>query len=109
MDPGFSLGGGGGAQKLCAQKIMCPHAHYECGTEHTFADRGPCRGPLKGPGSSRPRVVLMLSRPICALFLSILIKNWMEKNIIDPIGGGGGCCTPLDPLLYSVILLPVLL
>ena len=40
-----------------AQKIMCPHAHYERKTEHTFG-----RGPLKGPGSSR--VVLMLSRAI---------------------------------------------
>ena len=26
-DPGFSFGGGG------AQKIMCPHAHYERGTD----------------------------------------------------------------------------
>ena len=34
-DPGFSYGGGGGAQK-----IMCPHTHYERGTELTFG-RGP--------------------------------------------------------------------
>ena len=40
-DPGFSFRGGG------AQKIMCPHAHYDRKTELTFS-RGP--GPLKGPG-----------------------------------------------------------
>ena len=33
-DPGFSFRGGG------RQNIMCPHAHYERGTELTFA-RGP--------------------------------------------------------------------
>ena len=38
----FYLGGGGGG----AQKIMCPHAHYEHGTELTFG-RGP--GPAWGP------------------------------------------------------------
>ena len=32
----FHLGGGGGG----AQKIMCPHEHYERGTELTFG-RGP--------------------------------------------------------------------
>ena len=32
-NPGFSLGGGGGGG---AQKIMCPRAHYERGTELTF-------------------------------------------------------------------------
>ena len=31
-DPGFSLGGGGGG----AKQIMCPHEHYERGTELTF-------------------------------------------------------------------------
>ena len=35
-DPGFSYGGGGGG----GAKIMCPHAHYERGTELTFG-RGP--------------------------------------------------------------------
>ena len=35
-DPGFSLGGGGGAKK-----IMCPHAHYKRGTELALG-----RGPL---------------------------------------------------------------
>ena len=53
-DPGFLLGGGG------AQKIMCPHAHYERGTELTF-------GRVYTGLSSR--VVLMLSRAIWALFL----------------------------------------
>ena len=35
-DPGFSFRGGGGGR----QKILCPHAHYERGTELTFG-RGP--------------------------------------------------------------------
>ena len=40
-DPGFKFRGGGGAQK-----IMCPHANYERGTELTFG-RGPCRARLR--------------------------------------------------------------
>ena len=65
----FHLGRGGGGG---AQKIMCPHAHYEHGTELTLGIG--VQGPLKpGPGSSR--VVLKLS---CATvsepyFLGILI------------------------------------
>ena len=46
-DPGFSFGGGG------AQKIMCPHAHYERKTELTFG-----RGP--GPALIRALEVLGL-------------------------------------------------
>ena len=34
-DPGFSFGGGGGAQK-----IKCPHKHYERGAKLSFG-RGP--------------------------------------------------------------------
>ena len=66
-DPGFSLGGGGGGGGG-AQKILWAQAHYERGTKLTFG-----MGPLKGPGSSR--VVLMLSRAIWALFLSVLIAK----------------------------------
>ena len=49
--------------------------------------------------SANPKVplwgVLMLSRDIWALFLSILILNG-EKNIVDQIlGGGGAWCAPL--------------
>ena len=43
---------------------------------------------VKGPGSSR--VVLMLSRAIWALFLSILIKNLIKNPTVDPILGAGG-------------------
>ena len=96
----FHLGEGGGA----LAKIMCPHAHYERGTELTFG-----RGQA-GPGSSRN--VLMLSRAIWALFLIILIKKLDFKNRWSNFRGGGGggggraCCTPpppLDPplLMYS--------
>ena len=57
VDPGFSFGGGGGV----AQKIMCPHAHYERGAEpNSLSAR--VQGAPKGPGSSK--VVLMLSRAI---------------------------------------------
>ena len=86
-DPGFSLGGG-------AQKIMCQHAHYERGTKLTFG-RGP--GPAKGPGSSG--VVLMLSRGIWALFLSILMKNWIKKkHSWSNFRGARACCAPPPPL-----------
>ena len=64
----FQLGG--------AQKIMCPHAHYERKTEPTFG---------MGPGPLSSRVVLMCSRAIWALFLSILINKFDTKNIGDPI------------------------
>ena len=50
-DPGFSFRG--------AQKIMCPHAHYERGPNSLSAG---VQGPCKGPG--RSRVDLMLSRAI---------------------------------------------
>ena len=50
------------------------------------------QGPLKGPGSSG--VVLMVSRAIWALFLSILINIWL-KNIADPILGRGGGVAPV--------------
>ena len=40
-DTGFSFGGGGGGGEG-AQRIMCPHVHYERGTELTFG-RGPAR------------------------------------------------------------------
>ena len=70
------------------QKIMCPHAHYERKTELTF-DRG--------PGSSR--AVLVLSRAIWALFLSILIKNWIKKHSWSNFRGACASCTPLDPPL----------
>ena len=62
---GFSLGGG-------AQKSICPHAHYERGTELTFG-----RGPGARLWALEARVVLMLSRVIWALFWSILIQNWI--------------------------------
>ena len=39
----------------------------------------------------------MLSRAIWALFLSILIKNWI-KNKVDPILGGGG-----DTRLFEIL------
>ena len=69
-DPGFSFRGGGGT-KDCAR------------THITSAEPNS----LKGPGSSR--VVLMLSRALWALFLSILIKKKLDyKNTVDPTLGG---------------------
>ena len=53
-DPGFSFGGGGGAQRLCART-------HKTSAEPNSLSAG-VQGPLKGPGSSR--VVVMLS---CAI------------------------------------------
>ena len=79
-DPGFSWGGG--AQKITSAESNSLSAGVQ--------------GLIKGPGSSR--VVVMLSRAIWALFLSILIffffffYKWI-KNTVDPILGGP-CCAP---------------
>ena len=82
----FILGGGG------VQKIMCPHAHYERGTKLTSAGVQARLRALK----ALYRVVLMLSRrAIWALFLSILIKNWIRHNIVDQMLGCRTCCAPL--------------
>ena len=67
----FHLGGGGGGKRLCARR------HITSAEQNSLS--AGVQGPLKGPGSSR--VVLMLSRVIWALFLSILIKkNWIKKT-----------------------------
>ena len=67
--------GGGGAQKIITSAE--PNS-LSAGAQY----------PHKVPGSAR--VVLMLSRAIWALFLSILIKKIGLQNIVDPILGGGG-------------------
>ena len=63
----FHLGGGGGAKGYVPARTL--RARHK--TQFRQGSRGP--GPLKGPGSSR--VVLMLSRVIWALFLSILKRK----------------------------------
>ena len=94
-DPGFSFrGGGGGRKRLCARTHITS-------AEPSSLSAG-VQGPLKGPGSSR--VVLMLSRAIWALFLSILMNNWIKKNIVDPILAGHMPVAPpppLDPPLHG--------
>ena len=60
--------GGGGRKRVCARSNITS-------AEPNSLSAG-VQGSLKGPGSSRG--VLMLSRAIWALFLSILIK---KKNI----------------------------
>ena len=77
----FHWGGGGGGKRWCA----C--MHITSVEPNSLSAR--VQGPQKGPGSFR--VVLMLSRAIWALFLSIVIKNWI-KIIVDPILGGCLLC-----------------
>ena len=67
---------------------MCLH---ERKTEFNSLSAG-FQGPLKGPGSSR--VVLMLSRAIWALFLSILMKNLIKKQSWSNFRGGGPVAPP---------------
>ena len=67
------IGGGGGGG---AQKIICPHAHIRARNRTRF--RQGSRARLKGPESSR--VILMLSRAIWALLLSILIQKIGQNN-----------------------------
>ena len=72
---------------------LLPNSHYERGTELTFIRArnrthitsaepnslsAGVQDPLKGPGSYM--VVLMLSRAIWALFLSILMRKKMDKR-----------------------------
>ena len=66
----FHLGRGGGRKRFCASTHIMS-------AEPNSLSAG-VQGPLKGPGSSM--VILMLSRAIWALFLSILIKNWIKKH-----------------------------
>ena len=77
----FHLRGGGGGGK----KVMCQHTHITSAEPNSLS--AGVQGPLKGPGSSAG-VVLMLSSCYLhawALFLSILMKNWIKENIVDPI------------------------
>ena len=62
------MGGGGGAKD-------CAHKHITSSKPNSLS------AGVQGPGSSR--VVLMLFRAIWALFLSILIKNWIKKQLIQ--------------------------
>ena len=64
----YGGGGGGGWKRLCA----CMHI---TSAEPKSLSAGVHQGPEAGPGSSR--VVVMLFCAIWALFLSILIKNWI--------------------------------
>ena len=92
-DPGFHLGGGGGGGG--AQKSMCPHAHYERGTQLTFG-RGPV--PLRKLYRFCFKYSLVLSEPY---FLSILIFKKLEKTAtVDPILGGRLFCPP-PPLGFA--------
>ena len=82
----FIWGGGGGLQK-----IICAHAHHE---------HEP-RSPLWPGSRARLRALealgfffFMLSHAIWALFLSILIQNGIEKNIVDQILGGRAPVVP---------------
>ena len=88
----------GGHKRLCAQ------AHHD----HEVPLR-PLEGPLTGPGISRN--LLYSWNLFCAswaLFLSILIQNGINKNIVDQnfffCGGGGGgegrSRPPLHPPLF---------
>ena len=76
------FGGGGGGR---AKYYVRPHAHHEY-ESRSHLRRG---WPWKLSG------LLMLSRAIKTLFLSILIQNG-EKKIVDQIlWGGGGLLRPL--------------
>ena len=93
VEPGFSFRGGGGG----AQEIICARTHIT--SAEAISLSAGVQGPLKGPGSSR--VVLMLSRAIWALLLSILIKKLGENPIVYPILGGA-CCSPLGSATVAV-------
>ena len=92
------IGGGGGG----AQKIMRAHAHREHKTRSPLRP-GPCRARLR---ALEALGVLMLSRAIWALFVSILIQNGIKKKpIVDQILGSATAlpvwglyfCLQLDP------------
>ena len=90
----FFFGGGGGRKRLCAR------THITSAEPNSLSEG--VQGPLKGPGSSR--VVIMLSRAIWALFLSILIKLGLIKYSWSKFRGARACCAPpppLDPPLLS--------
>ena len=85
-DPGFSWRGGGGGG---AQKVMCPHAHYERGTELTFG-----QGP--GPSAEPWKLQCCFNALSCYLshILSILIKEMIKKIWLIKVQGGRLLCTP---------------
>ena len=86
----FHLGG--------RKRLLCARTHITSAKPNSLS--AGVQGPLKGPGSSR--VVLMLSRAIWALFLSILIKMLgKKKHSWSNFRGGGGTpvVPPLDPPL----------
>ena len=94
-DPGFSFRGGA--------KDYVPTRTLGARDRTLFRQGSRVQGPLKGPGSSR--VVLMLSRAIWALFLSILIIK--KKKTVGPILGGPGraYCAPPPPGSATAILI----
>ena len=61
---------------LGGRKRSCARTHITSAEPNSLS--AGVQGPLKGPGSSR--VVLMLSRAIWTLFLSILMKNLIKKT-----------------------------
>ena len=85
-DPGFSFRRGEG------RKMFCASTHITNAEPNSLSVG--VQGPLKGPGSSR--VILMLSRAIWALFLSILIikKNDKKHSWSNFRGGGGRLLRP---------------
>ena len=84
---------------LGGRKRLCASTHITNAEPNSLL--AGVQGPLKGPGSSR--VVLMVSRAIRALFLSILILKIGENtHIVDPIlGRARACCAPPPPPLGS--------
>ena len=90
-DPGFSFRGRG-RKRLC-YRTHITSAEPTRGTETHF--RQGSRTRLRGPGSSR--VVLMLSRAIWALFLSILVKLDFKKIVWTKFRGGARLLRPLPP------------
>ena len=84
-------GGGGGGKRWCASTHIMS-------AEPNSLSAG-VQGSHKAPGSSR--VILMLSRAIWALFLSILIKKLGEKTYYSWFnfrgGGAHACCAPPPP------------
>ena len=91
----FRGGGGGGRGAegyLPARTLRARNrTHFRHGSRARF----------KRPGSSR--VVLMLSRAILTLFLSILIEIWI-KNIVDPISRAR-LCAPLPQIRHCSCVL----
>ena len=86
----FIGGGGGGAKDYVPARTFNTSAEPN---SHSAV----VQGPLKGPGSFR---VVLLSRAIWALFLSILVQNG-RKNIVDQILGGRLLRPPLNPPLKN--------